>query len=154
MIEMVIAIGFAISTVSSLLYIYFKEKKRKKIEKEENNKRVNKMKEDIVFFIEQLQHAESLNDIYILHLKIWGSGIQHANFGPDVHGIFRTSDILKMEKSEIILGNINGLWNKPLTFWETYDNAEDVRVITNKYRNHLISNLKFLYKKLERDGKI
>ena len=120
-------------------YLIKRDNKRKK------KLREAKINELIPYFISRVQTAETLNEVYMLHLQIWANGIHHPNFGPNKYGMFRTKDILLMRKEEVFLGNIWGLNTKSLPFWEKQD--EQTRtIVLNQYKNQLISNLKTLIK--------
>ena len=118
------------------------KKKADKERKEKEKQEAKKKKELVSYFINQLKSAETLNDIFILHIKIWANGIQHPNFGPNEYGMFRTKDILTMNKNEVFLGNVHGLFTHPLTTWEETDDLSSRQITIEQYRNHLISNLK------------
>ena len=92
------------------------------------------------YFIHQVEIAESLRELFILHIKIWANGIQHENFGPNQYGMFRTNDILMMVPEEVYLGNIWGLHTKPLPFWET-QTSENQELVIKQYKTILISNM-------------
>ena len=134
------------------LFIYAKisakrEAKRKKIEKEKQRKRTILNKLD--YFIHQVEIAESLKDLYILHIKMWANGIRHEHFGPDKYGMFRTDDILMMTPEEVYLGNIWGLFTKQLPYWETCP-ADEQRLVIKQYQNILISNMKAMKRDLKK----
>lgn len=111
-----------------------KEQLSKKIQEVEKRNRL------ITYFIHQLELAETLDDVFVLHIKIWANGLRNPNFGPDSCGMFRTDDILLMDKTEVYLGNIWGLWTKPLPCWE--GDLENRATVLKQYKNLLISNLK------------
>lgn len=134
------------------LFIYAKisikrEVKRKKTEKEKQRKRTILNKLD--YFIHQVEIAQSLKDLYILHIKIWANGIRHENFGPNKYGMFRTDDILMMVPEEVHLGNVWGLFTKQLPFWETCS-VNDQKLVIEQYQNVLLSNMKAMKRDLEK----
>ena len=134
------------------LFIYAKisikrEIKRKKTEKEKQRKRTILNKLD--YFIHQVEIAQSLKDLYILHIKIWANGIRHENFGPNKYGMFRTDDILMMVPEEVHLGNVWGLFTKQLPFWETCS-VNDQKLVIEQYQNVLLSNMKAMKRDLEK----
>ena len=134
------------------LFIYAKisikrEVKRKKTEKEKQRKRTILNKLD--YFIHQVEIAQSLKDLYILHIKIWANGIRHENFGPNKYGMFRTDDILMMVPEEVHLGNVWGLFTKQLPFWETCS-VSDQKLVIEQYQNVLLSNMKAMKRDLEK----
>lgn len=118
-------------------YSLLKAKKEKR-----RIKRDHIYKDLIPYFIHQIELANSLNEIFILHIKLWANDIRHTSFGPNEFGMFRTKDILLMNKEEVFLGNIWGLHTKPLTFWETCKDPDSVAMVIRQYKNQLISNLK------------
>ena len=124
-----------------------REAKRKKIEKEKQRKSTILNKLD--YFIHHVEIAESLTDLYILHIKMWANGIRHEHFGPDKYGMFRTDDILMMTPEEVYLGNIWGLFTKQLPYWETCP-ADEQRLVIKQYQNILISNMKAMKRDLKK----
>lgn len=141
---MIYQILLAILVIFNLTVLVINWQKRRISKRVATKKRVNehyRRQELISYFIHQLELANTLNDIFILHIKIWANGIRNKNIGPDEHGMFRTKDILTMNKEEVFLGNIWGLYTLPLPEWETRDESSRNLVI-KQYRNHLISNLK------------
>jgi hypothetical protein len=103
-----------------------------------NNDKINRILL-ISSYIERLYQAKNLHSILTLHKKLWSDGIQNANIGPCDYGMFRTKDIIDMTEDEVFLGNINGLWTKPMRFWLDRDEEP---IVLEQYRQHLISNLK------------
>lgn len=128
----------------SFACVLIKKRIQAKREKRKNTrKRVNthyQQQELIQYFIHQIELAEELDDVYILHIKLWAKGIQHPNFGPNKYGMFRTNDILLMNKEEVFLGNIWGLNTLTLPQW--YYHPEERNLVLEQYKNVLISNLK------------
>lgn len=117
-----------------------------KVEKESNERKVQRQKQvqnKIDYFVHQLELANTLQEIFILHIKIWANGIRHPNFGPDKNGMFRTNDILMMTPNEVYLGNIWGLTTNPLPFWEKQD-EQTQNLVINQYRNILLTNIRNL----------
>lgn len=102
----------------------------------------------ILLFIQKLECAETLEEVFNLHKDMWTKGIQHQNFGPDPYGMFRTKDISSMTKDEVFLGNIYGLFTKPLSFWAETPDTKEYKIVLNQYKYHLISNLKALYEQV------
>lgn len=134
----------AIIVFTTIIILSKQELNNKRNKRQETKKRVDehyRMQELIQYFIHQLELAETLNDLYILHIKIWANNIRNKNIGPNEFGMFRTKDILTMNKEEVFLGNIWGLNTLTLPCWENHEESEKKLVIT-QYRNHLISNLK------------
>lgn len=109
----------------------------------EQIKHNTKLLNDINYFIAEIRKVKTLSEVFILHIQIWASGIHSENFGPNEFGIFRTKDILKMKPEEVYLGNINGLWTKPLPFWEECS-EEDYNSVLNQYKSILVSNMKLI----------
>lgn len=101
------------------------------------------------YYLERLNYAMALMDIFTLHIQMWGAGIRHQNFGPDQFGMFRTLDILRMKPTEVFLGNIYGRNTLSLDTWSRTGDKEDKQIVLNQYKNLLISNLKVMIKQLE-----
>ena len=139
---MVIAIvALSILVVVEFTILYNLYRRSNELKKARKNKLIQKEldKQTLIrYFIDRVNKADTLNDIYILHIQIWANGIQHPNFGPDKYGMFRTKNILTMTKDEVFLGNINGRFTKELSFWETQENKED---ILQQYKNILLFNM-------------
>lgn len=115
----------------------------KRIKRNAKKRRIEdhyRQQELIQYFIHQIELAKELDDVYILHIKLWAKGIHHENFGPNPYGMFRTDDIIMMNKEQVFLGNIWGLNTLTLPQW--YYHPEDKELVLKQYKNVLISNLK------------
>lgn len=131
-------------------YIYTRIQVIRKVEKKEIKKK-KQLQTKLDYFIHKVEIAKSLQDLYILHKKIWANGIRNENFGPSEYGMFRTDDILTMVPEEIYLGNIwGGLWTKPLPFWETCS-IDDQKLVIKQYQNILLSNMKIMKENLAKE---
>lgn len=132
-----------ICLVICIVYILTDKIKQHKLATKLKEKRIirnNRIKNELIpYFIHQLELAQTLDEIYLLHIKIWANGIRNRNIGPDQYGMFRTDDILLMNKSEVYLGNIWGLNTGSILFWEQH--PEELPTVIKQYKNHLISNL-------------
>lgn len=116
---------------------------QKKEKRRATKKRIDEhyqQQELIQYFIHQIELAKELDDVYILHIKLWAKGIHHENFGPNLYGMFRTDDIIMMNKEQVFLGNIWGLNTLTLPQWQYH--PEDKELVLKQYKNVLISNLK------------
>lgn len=123
--------------LSYTTYDYYKEA----VEKKENKEHLKEqLLTKIDFFINQVEQAQSLGELYILHIKIWANGIRCKNFGPNKYGMFRTEDILMMTPNDVYLGNICGLWTFNLPYWEN-SSEENQKIVINQYKNILVSNM-------------
>lgn len=127
-----------------VVYIITDKLKQRKLAvklKEKCINRNNYIKNELIpYFIHQLELANTLDEIFLLHIKIWANGIRNRNIGPDPYGMFRTDDILLMTKGEVYLGNIWGLNTGSILFWEQH--PKELPTVIKQYKNHLISNLK------------
>lgn len=139
-ILLIASMALALVEAIVLYRIYRKETKEATEKEEKETKRIQDL---IPYFIHQVELAETLDDVFLIHIRIWGSGIHHENFGPDKYGIFRTDDIMTMSKTQVFLGNINGLWTETLPFWKGSDNEQ---IVLNQYKRILISGLNALLK--------
>lgn len=103
-------------------------------------------------YIDRLDNKNSQNPcfhlghVYNIHQEMWADGIRHHTFGPDLHGMFRCSDIMSMTRDQVYLGNINGIWRNTLNFFQNgFDkgeiDTETYYAVFNQYKNHLKSNL-------------
>lgn len=116
------------------------QKKEKRLAKKKRADEHYRKQELIQYFIHQIELAKELDDIYILHIKLWAKGIHHPNFGPNEFGMFRTNDIIMMTKEQVFLGNIWGLNTLTLPQWQYH--PEEKELVLKQYKNVLISNLK------------
>ena len=127
-----------------IIYIIAKHLKQYRIAKALKAKRMKRQKyiknELIPYFIHQLELATSLDEIFLLHIKIWANGIRNRNIGPDQYGMFRTDNILLMTKGEVYLGGLCGLNTHNILFWEQHPEP----IAISQYKIHLINNLKLI----------
>ena len=92
-----------------------------------------------------LTHTElSLEGLYCIFKEI----AQHLDisFILSSYGTFRAKSLDSCRMSDIYLGDIYGLWTKPLDYWVNCSDVEAVKTITNQFRNILISTLNFYIK--------
>lgn len=122
------------------ILIFCLNKNRINIEKSKKEEKRKKICSYINYFIEEIKKAENLYDLYVLHIQLWGCGIRCSNLGPNEYGMFRTKDILTMKPYEVYLGNIWGLFTKPLPFWNTCSETDQALVL-QQYKTILLSNL-------------
>lgn len=141
-VSIILNVIFVILTVLCVVAII----QRKKQVKKNRAEKAKLKKEKIRYFIHQVELAKTLRDLYLTHIRIWANGIKNKNFGPDKYGMFRTDDILMMTPDEVFLGNIWGLWTKPLTYWENQA-VDDQKLVIEQYKNVLISNMKEMQRK-------
>ena len=139
----IISVLILVGIISLVMtFLISRARKRKLLaQNEEEKQRQNNV---IKYFIKQLEQAQTLTDVFILHIQLWANGIHNPNFGPSEYGMFRTSDILLMKKKEVFLGNIWGLFTKPLPYWETC--PDERPLIIEQYKNQLLFNLKEMLK--------
>lgn len=135
-LNIILTIVIVLFIISKIVTTY-KLKQRKELKEQKHKK---ELLDKLDYFIHQVEIAESLRELFILHIKIWANGIQHKNFGPNQYGMFRTNDILMMVPEEVYLGNIWGLHTKPLPFWET-QTSENQELVIKQYKTILISNM-------------
>ena len=93
-----------------------------------------------------LTHTElSLEGLYCIFKEI----AQHLDisFILSSYGTFRAKSLDSCRMSDIYLGDIYGLWTKPLDYWVNCSDKEAVNTVTNQFRNILISTLNFYIKK-------
>lgn len=101
-------------------------------------------------YIQRLSSARSLDEVFNLHKELWKKGIHHRNFGPDKMGMFRCDDINAMTMDHVYLGNVHGIWTNTMRFFKDgYEKRGDVdtdvyMTVLNQYKNHMVSNLKFI----------
>ena len=127
---------FIILGIFIVVFAIFEIKKEKLREIQETSILVSR----IDHFLALISNAQTLDELYILHIQIWEEGIRNKNIGPDQFGMFRTDDILKMTPDQVYLGNIHGLWTNNIPFWREAPIKERF-IVTNQYRQHLRRNL-------------
>lgn len=106
----------------------------------------------------------SLFDVLDVHKEIWAEGFQNENIGPDKYGMFRTESIGEMIPQEVFLGNIYGLFTKPIPFWEEFKNEGKMgggyeiykylttyQIVLMQYKHHLTSNIEAIKKMAEKE---
>lgn len=104
---------------------------------------------------DDLFHAKTLNDYYNVYLHIVTYFLPYIPYNKylcaNKYGIFRiTGDPYKeninnklpqITKSEIYLGNIEGLFTQPLSYWETCKDKEAVDIVKSQFYNILSNGL-------------
>jgi hypothetical protein len=109
--------------------------------------------------LHDIQCCKSLLDLLALHKFIYPL-FPSPNIGPDKYGMFRTSDISTMTPDQVFLGNIYGLWTKPITYWENYkeetlggfgmpENLKIYDIILGQYKLILYSNVENILKSIQ-----
>lgn len=83
----------------------------------------------------------SLEGLYCIFKEI----TQHLDmsFILSSYGTFRAKSLDSCRMSDIYLGDIYGLWTKSLDYWINSSDVEAVNIVTNQFRNILISTLNF-----------
>lgn len=110
------------------------------------NDRVNKRIEykrkirEIDYYINRINEAETLLEMYFIHINMWRMGLRHENFSPFRYGIFRTEDISKMSPSDVYLGNSYTGCLKNIPEWLT-ESYEDQLYALEQYRRVLGTSL-------------
>ena len=112
---------------------------RIKVEKQrEIQRKINLLKE----FRSDLIMNHTLEHIFSIHKQLgelelaWNRAIC-----PNLYGMFRTKNIATMDISEVYLGNIKGIWTKPLLYWYNCEDYETVDIITNQYYRQVLSGI-------------
>lgn len=96
--------------------------------------------------LHRLDSANGLDDLLNIHRAAWNGGIRNANIGPNEYGMFRCSDISKMDGHQVFLGNVNGLFTNSLSRWSAWHESGDLpdndySVLVEQYRSILRSNV-------------
>lgn len=111
-----------------------------KCKKLDNARKANREKAQA--YLHKLTYEElSLEDLYCIFREI----IQDLDisFILSPYGIFRAKSLDACRMSDIFLGDIYGLWTKSLDYWVNCSDVEAVNIVTNQFRNTLISILNF-----------
>lgn len=111
-----------------------------KCKKLDNARKANREKAQA--YLHKLTYEElSLEDLYCIFREI----IQDLDisFILSPYGIFRAKSLDACRMSDIFLGDIYGLWTKSLDYWINCSDVEAVNIVTNQFRNTLISILNF-----------
>lgn len=144
-IVLIVVITLLVFNLYAQLYDEYKTNKEIKAVKEKER---NEQAKIFHYLYHQVELAETLNDLFILHIKLWGAGIRNKNLGPDKVGMFRTDNILMMNPNEVYLGNIHGLFTLPMTKWNECKDEEAKNIVTKQYRDHLLLNLNLIGREL------
>lgn len=142
-----IAVLFVTAFILGILNISqaMKAKRAEKEEEELEEERERRIRTYYIpKFIEALKEADTLSEVFVLHMKIWGAGIRPHNIGPDRYGMYRTNDILTMTPDEVYLGAICGLNTHSLSYWEKYSESDPTayKQVLCQYKSQLLCNLK------------
>lgn len=107
---------------------------------------------------DDLYHADTLDDYYNIYLNIVKYFPQYISNNSSLcanpYGIFRVTGnkyeedlnlkLPSITKDEIFLGDVNGLWTKSLSYWETCDDKDAVETIKAQFYNVLSEGLNTL----------
>lgn len=145
MLEIILCMATALVVLSVFGFFIYKE--HKYIERKARRLKNTKLIDYIDHYLIEINKCQSLIGIFNLHKDMWTVGVQHKNFGPCEHGMFRTNDISIMAPNEVYLGNVKGYHTLTLPNWEKRS-EEDKKVVIKQYKSHLISNLLDLRMKL------
>jgi hypothetical protein len=127
-----------------------------------HKKKLNQYLNQLIYgeqILHDIQCCKSLVDLLVLH-KIIYPLFPSPNIGPDQYGMFRTSDISTMTPDQVFLGNIYGLWTKPITYWEEHKedifgglgmpkNLKIYDIILGQYKFVLYSNIEDILKSIQ-----
>lgn len=93
-------------------------------------------------FREDLIVNHTLEHTFSIHKQLGQLGLAwNKATCADPYGMFRTEDIATMDNTEVYLGNIDGIWTKPLLYWLTYDGTDVVNTITRQYYIQVLSGI-------------
>jgi len=123
--------------------------RRRVLKNKTRRKELQSLQEKTAFFLSKVERATSLTEVFILHIQMWGSGIQTKNIGPNMQGFFRTLDILRMTPDGVYLGNTCGINTHPISYWNQYEGTEGYKSVLKQYKSVLKGELKWLGKGLE-----
>lgn len=112
---------------------------RSKIHQKEMNESRKKL---IKCYIEAINQCADLVKVYRLHVRLWKDGLQHPDFSPSQHGMFRTNNISAMMPDEVYLGGICGLTTHNLIYWDT--ESDDYNIVLTQYKTRLINALRWM----------
>ena len=103
---------------------------------------------------EDLERAQTLQDLIDIHKHAWDIGYQNSNLGPCEWGMFRCDCIPMLSLNTLYLGGIWGLWTNIGKFWEEHKDEtmagngfgidpekKIYDLIMQQYRQHLRSNI-------------
>ena len=164
---MIAIICIVLAILSFICYAFVRNNTRRRLRTEKYNY-LNLRKTVAHEALQKLQSLKSSVDLMAL-LNLHRSLCHplelnsNKNLGPCSWGMFRTKDISKMDPSEVMLGDIYGIWTQPLSFWLTCKDTmagngwgidEDIpikKIIFDQYWNHLRSNLRAIEVKATQD---
>jgi hypothetical protein len=134
--ELLLAICIVIAGAIIIAMMIERDRKQKELEE------IQDFYKTIDVHVEATKRATTLERLFYIHKSAWAEGIRNDNLGPCIYGMFRTADINDMTKDEVYLGNINGLFTQPLTFWESQDDQDAYKTVFRQYQLHLLTNFK------------
>ena len=133
-----------------------------KAEIQENQNKMSiytKQRETGQGIVNAIKDCDSLITLMYIHRNAWSNGFQNKAIGPNLHGIFKTSDILTMVPCEVFLGGVYGLDTNPIPFWEIHKtdkyrcnvfginkNYSLYKIVLNQYKDLLLSNIRYMLK--------
>lgn len=96
------------------------------------------------------ESATSLPELIPIHKAVFGiletvdCPLQRVHLGPDEYGMFRSDSIPELNQDNCYLGNICGLYTRPLRKWEESKSRdpEAYRTVLKQYRGMISSNAK------------
>ena len=105
-------------------------------------------------WLKKINDCRDLKSLLDTHREMWKAGLQHPGFGPDQYGKFRTDDIATMTADQVYLGNINGRWTNPVSFWESekQSDRESYDMMVGQYKGILSSSVKDLRNQVYDNG--
>lgn len=129
--------------------------KASKVNKCINDIAVNQHVQDVFEqYLIKLDGCITLEEVMLVHKKMWRDGLNTPDIGPNPYGMYRTSDINTMTIKEVYLGGIWGLFTNNIEFFNNHDDEiygcngygidPSIRIYTivrDQYIRHLKANI-------------
>lgn len=151
--------------VTVIIVAIYNKKKQQQQRVEEKKKAISDklvVLDRAIDYLNRIRYKDCLTSLLQLHRELCGplDLNNYKNLGPCSWGMFRTKDISTMKEEEVFLGDIYGLWTKPLSFWKNQEGTVNIgydvimpikTVIYRQYWHHIISNLEVMRANLQRE---
>lgn len=99
---------------------------------------------EIAVFLHQVSQCKTLDDLFLLHKNMAERGYANNSYlGEQDFGMFRTAHIVSMTKDEVHLGDIYGLFDRTLSFWERCEDAKSRDIVFGQYKQQILNGIAY-----------
>lgn len=143
-ILIVFVIIIAVAMTINTLYMQ-RAKKRAAAKREKEINALGLKRTTILRYMSIIAHVDKYNwdDLIKCHKALQAEGILPKNCDVCSWGIVRADSIADINKDNIYLGGIHGLWTKSIADWEKFNDDQSKNIVWNQYKSFLYDNLKF-----------